>query len=246
MNLIFSNNSNTDIILKQNNSTYKIAAHNTQAIDCDEKEMDIQLLPLGNSYLKRVGKTVIGYHFVVEGTYHIVLNKDICNIAMSVIGIDGDHYEYYLRVVPSSDTAVINLKGYTIPDRQSIMEDVVNDYNQKQMRNARNRKNGKKRNFFTEIILDTLYSALPIIFFVYIFAHNHMSKTAMILLMLALWILVILIMQAVYRLYDKTAKNKADKVQSAPVKKQFDIMSVFESGYIHFITSDSERYQNKK
>lgn len=245
MKLIFFNNSNADIILKWNHSTNKISAQNSQILDCNENEVRIQLLPAGNSHLKRIGKTVVGYHFYVESSYHIVTEHDTCRITLNVIGTDGDHFEYYLRAVPLSDTAKFILEEYTIPDKQNIMDSVINNYNQRQTRNARNRKKWKKGNSFSEIILDTVYSALPIIIFVYIFAHNHISKTAMILLMFALWIFVILMMQLIYRLYDKIAK-KTNKEQNTPVKEQFDIMSIFESNYIDFITSDNERYQNKK
>ncbi len=173
---------------------------------------------------------------------HIIL---LPNTIPAVFGTDGDHFEYYLRAVPSSDTAKISLDKYTIPDKENIMDSVISNYNQRQTRNTQNRKKWKKRNTFSEIILDTVYSALPIIIFVYIFTHNHLSKTAMILLMFVLWIFVILIMQLIYRLYDKIAK-KTNKEQNTTAKEQFDIMSIFESSYIDFITSDNERYQNKK
>ncbi len=80
MKLIFFNNSNTDIILKWNHSTNKIAAQNSQILDCNENEVRVQLLPVGNSYLKRIGKTVVGYHFYVESSYHIVAEYDTCRI----------------------------------------------------------------------------------------------------------------------------------------------------------------------
>lgn len=243
MKLTLFNNSNTDVILKLDNFICKIAAHNTQVVDCNYNAVDIKLLPDGRSHLKRVGKTVVGYHFYVESLYHIVSKDDNCYITLNVIGIDGDHYEYYIRVVPSSENADICLKEYTIPDKQIIMESVISNYNQRQMRNAKNRKSWKKYSLLSDIVLDTIYSALPVIIFVYIFAHNHMSKKSMILLMLVIWAFVILLMQVTYRLFDKI---KANKAQNIPAKKQFDIMNVFESSYIDFITSDKERYQNKK
>ena len=58
-----------------------------------------------------------------------------------------------------------------------------------------------------ELILDSIYSALPVIIIVYIFAHKTLSKKSMIIVMLVLWIAIVLLTQIIYKVYDCVSKK---------------------------------------
>ena len=99
MNFNFNNNSNISIVIKYNNNIYKIASNESVSLDSENDTIDVTLYPDGNSFLKNVGKTVIGYHLYVESQFSVRLNSENCNIDLSAVGVNGDNYEYYLHII---------------------------------------------------------------------------------------------------------------------------------------------------
>ena len=191
--------------------------------------------------------TVAGYRFYVASEYIISSENASDRITLNVIGVSGDHEEYYLRTVPVSDNASIKLKRYNIPDAEIIKMDVISNYQHEQDRKRELKKKDKKGSWIIDIILDIMYSALPVIFFVYLFAHNHVSKTTMFIIMAVVLVIVVLIAQLSGLFYDKVLKKPIDKViTNDSDKKDFDINSVFNENHIRYIVHDKERYQNKE
>lgn len=247
MELTFYNNSKMQIFINIKGIPYKIMPEGTVTIDNLEQSVDVKLITAKNSYIQKNLNKIIGYHFNVESEYNIITNNKSETITLQVIGIDGDHYEYYLRVVPTTNNAIINLKKYSIPDIMTIKKDVLTDYNAKQERNNKLQKNSKKNNMIINVILDILYSALPIIFFVYIFAHNHVQKSTMVIIMAVILVFVVIISELSRQFYDKVLKKHVNKMLSVePEKEKFDINNIFDENHIKFIVNDKQRYQNKK
>lgn len=186
MNFNFNNNSNISIVIKYNNNIYKIASNESVSLDSENDTIDVTLYPDGNSFLKNVGKTVIGYRLYVESQFSVRLNSENCNIDLSAVGVNGDNYEYYLHIIPSSNSATINLIKCDIFDKSHIINYVEEDYSKKSKRNSSLNKHSRRNNFLMDLILDSIYSALPVIIIVYIFAHKTLSKKSMIIVMFVL------------------------------------------------------------
>jgi YD repeat-containing protein len=245
MNFNFNNNSNISIVIKYNNNIYKIASDESVSLDSENDTIDVTLYPNGNSFLENVGKTVIGYHLYVESQFSVRLNSENCNIDLSAVGVNGDNYEYYLHIIPSSNSATINLIKCDIFDKSHIINYVEEDYSKKSKRNSSLNKHSRRNNFLMDLILDSIYSALPVIIIVYIFAHKTLSKKSMIIVMLVLWIAIVLLTQIIYKVYDCVSK-KVNKNDMSKPKKAFDINMIFEDDYIKNVINDNKRYQNIK
>lgn len=240
MQLEIYNSSNMEISVKMNDAKHTIPPKETCIINNDSNAYELTLNTNNDSFIDKFHNTVIGYKFNVESVYSVFSTTDFDTISLKVIGVEGDHYEYYLRVVPHSDTANIKLKSYDIPDAEKIKKDVIFDYSTKQEKRNASKSKGKRDDFFIEILLDVKYSILPALI-IYAFAHKYVTNATMAIIIIATVIVVVTISQLSQLFFDKVLIKKA-----IPNSKEFDINSIFNESHIKNIVNDTERYQNIK
>lgn len=201
------NRSGKELSIINNDIKFVISPQTNIELDLDYKA-SLKLSVNEPSYL-RTGKkkkttTFLSYQFTVTSVFSFANQKESADTLVIELfcfektGGFGSR-EWYTFVEPKSNSISFLLNSFFIEDKNSVFNEVLkNDENLVEIRNKYKKGNNDKMLVF----MHTIFSAVPMSAFVLFVLSGHIKKSALLIIILSIWLIVWLISYFSNKCYD--------------------------------------------